>query len=124
MEIGDQMADVDLRADEIVVTFEKWERIFTRRKEVRVPMSALAQVKYVPKPLREVRGTRSGLLVTGWMKVGVWSGKRVVSVRRGIPALRLVPADRSVCAEVVVSTPKAAELAVEIRPGAPREVRG
>jgi hypothetical protein len=102
-----------------VVTFGKWERIFTRHTELRLPMSALSQVKYVRQPLREVLGTRSGLLVTGLLKVGVWSGKRVVSVRRGVPALRLVLANRTPCTEVVVSTPRAAELAVEIRPGVP-----
>jgi hypothetical protein len=113
------MAEVALRGDEIVVTFARWESVFTKRKQLRLPMSALSQVKYVRRPLREVRGTWSGLLVTGLLKVGVWSDEHVVSVRRGVPALRLVVADRTPCAEVVVSTPKAAELAVEIRPGVP-----
>lgn len=112
------MAKVRLVGDEVVVRFGWWERLFTRCGALRVPMREIREVRYLTRPLAEVQGTRSGLVVLGLLKVGRWSDGRLVSVRRGAPGLRLVLEGRF--SEVVVSTGMAAELAVEIRPGVVR----
>jgi hypothetical protein len=116
------MAQLRIETTDIVVTFARWERLFTRRAELKVPLAQVKGVTYVRQPVSTVRGLRSGLLVTGLLKVGVWfgipPGRRLVSVRRGVPAVRLELTDHNHYAAVIVSTPKAAELAVEIRPGA------
>lgn len=110
------MATVERHEDRLTVRFGRWEPLFTGRGRVDVPIGALREAECVEEPRRATRGGRSGLLVTGLVKIGRWGVgvglRQLVSVRRGVPALRLV-LDRNATGydEVLVSVPDAAGLA-------------
>lgn len=107
------MATITRRDDGVVVRFEGWEPLFTRRARLEIPRDAIREAAVVLRPLRGTSGARVGLTVTGLRKIGRWGlgvGRRqLVSVRRGEPAVRLV-LDREVTGydEVLVSVTDAA----------------
>jgi hypothetical protein len=107
----------EVRIDDVQVTIEPawWEQPFLAgRSRIEVPAGAVRGVEVVERAV--TRGVRSGLVVTGLVKVGRWgigTGQRqLVIVRRGVPVLRLL-VDRSVTGydEMLISTPDAARLA-------------
>ncbi|MCG5218377.1 hypothetical protein [Streptosporangium sp. KLBMP 9127] len=111
------MAAVIIDRGMLVVRFEGWERLFARRGDVQVPMRAVREADLVERPLRAVRGARSGISVSGVLKVGVWGLgvgiRQLVSARHDVPGLR-VEVDRAVSGlpfdELIISTPDAAAL--------------
>ncbi|MGI5201429.1 hypothetical protein ACQEU6_07585 [Spirillospora sp. CA-108201] len=115
------MAEVTMGGDQVAIAFSAWERIWTRRAEVSVPLAAIDRVARVDAPLRVARGGHRGLVVSGHTKIGVWGvlrgPRRLVSVRRR-PALRLT-LNRGITGdgfdEIVVSHPDAARLTERIR---------
>lgn len=118
------MARIEERSGAVVVRFEKWEPLFTRRTRLAVPSGAIRAVDVVENGLRATRGARVGLLVTGLRKIGRWGLgvglRQLVSVRRGQPALRLV-LDREITGydEVLVSLPDAAAVAAALNVAPP-----
>ncbi|GGQ45672.1 hypothetical protein BKA00_001844 [Actinomadura coerulea] len=115
------MAEVAMTGDRVAIAFSTWERIWTRRAEVSVPLAAIDRAACVDAPLRVARGGHRGLLVSGYTKIGVWGvlrgPRQLVSVRRR-PALHLtlnrgVTGDRF--DEIVLSHPDAARLTQRIR---------
>ncbi len=111
------MAKVDV-AGELRVRFSAWERLAVWRDEVVVPLAAIKAVELVEEPVARARGGRAGVLVSGVLKVGFWGlgtgVRQLVSVRRGVPALR-VEVDRAAsglsCDELLISARNAAEAA-------------
>ena len=103
----------------VVVEFRGWERLFTGRAVLEIPVAAIREAGCVERPLRATRGARAGLVVSGFRKIGRWGIgvglRQLVSVRRGVPALRLV-LDRNATGydEVLVSVPDAAALAASL----------
>jgi hypothetical protein len=106
-----------VRADGRTLTVElaPWERLFAGgRERLAVPSAAIVDADRIDLPTRAraTPGGRSGLVVTGVLKVGRWgvgTGRRqFVSVRRWIPALRLVlddeGADQLGYHELLIST--------------------
>jgi hypothetical protein len=105
------MAQVTIQGRELNVRLTSWERLSIWRSEVRIPLTAIRHVELLGRPLWAVNGTRRGVEVTGVLKVGVWSGGRLVSVQQGLPALRVVFEGDTRIRELILSTPDAAELA-------------
>ncbi|XVQ06733.1 hypothetical protein ACQP1W_29265 [Spirillospora sp. CA-255316] len=115
------LAEVTMTADRVDITFSTWERIWTRRAGVSVPLAAIDRVARVDAPLRVARGGRRGFVVSGHTKIGVWGvlrgPRQLVSVRPR-PALHLT-LNRGVTGdefdEIVLSHPNAARLTERIR---------
>ncbi|MGH1561557.1 hypothetical protein [Mumia sp. DW29H23] len=111
----------------IHLQFPGWERLMAGRSTFTAPHEAVLAATAEPGWTREVLGLRSGLAVSGYLKLGTFrhpSGtRRLVAMRRGLPLLR-VALDRSASGfdEVLVSTPDAAALARTIEAGARRTV--
>lgn len=107
------------------VGFPGWESIMTGRTELAIPSTAIRGVSIEPGWTSEVLGIRSGLVVSGYRKLGVFthpSGvRRLVSMTRGRPLLRIA-VDRAVTGfdEVLVSTDDAESTAAALRPGVHR----
>ncbi|WP_409491989.1 hypothetical protein [Amycolatopsis sp. cmx-11-12] len=116
------MAKIDIAGGEVRVRFSDWERLAVWRREVVVPVAAIKDVEYVEEPVSRARGGRAGVLISGVLKVGFWGlgtgVRQLVSVRRGVPALR-VGVDRAAGLpfdEVLISVRNAAELADALAP--------
>lgn len=98
------------------IDFPGWEALMTRRGTVEVPREAIDSVQSEPGWSSEPLGLRSGLVVSGYRKVGTFrhlSGtRRLVSMSRGLPLLR-VRVDRAVTGfdELLLSTVHAEEIA-------------
>ncbi|GAA4922917.1 hypothetical protein HD597_009216 [Nonomuraea thailandensis] len=87
------MIEVEIRAGALELRHAPWTRPFVGRATTRVPLGAIREVRLVERPLAEARGLRRGLVVSGRLKLGVWTGwdrvKRLVCARRA-PGLRIV----------------------------------
>jgi len=98
------------------VRFPGWEALMAGRSGFSARPDAVRSARAEPGWSSEVLGYRSGLVVSGYRKVGVFthpSGhRRLVSMARGLPLLRVVT-DRTATGfdEVLVSTPDADALA-------------
>ncbi|MFG2043670.1 hypothetical protein [Dactylosporangium sp. NPDC048998] len=88
------MASVTLIEDSIDIRFTRWERLWVGRERLAVPLAAVRQVACVDDPLRLARGARSGYVVSGFVKIGVWGvfggPRQLVAARRGERGLHLV----------------------------------
>ena len=107
------MATVQLTTDSLTVRLTRGEKIAGLHRDLTVPLSAVTGVEVVPDALSAVRGVRApGLAVPG-RRIGTWRGRgtrRLVSVRRGQPAVRLHLTGQC-WDELLVSTPAAQSLA-------------
>lgn len=87
------MFQVEIRDGMLVLRHEPWTRLLVGRARTSVPMAAIQEVRLVPAPLAEARGLRRGLVVSGFLKVGVWTGldgvKRLICARRA-PGVRII----------------------------------
>ena len=116
------MAEATITEDSVDIEFDGWERTWTRRGRVTVPLAAVTGAALVDAPLRVPRGLRRGFVVSGRTKIGVWGllrGPRLlVSARRGRPGLHLT-LNRAITGDefdgIVLSHPDAARLADRIR---------
>ncbi|WP_405148548.1 hypothetical protein OG589_11450 [Sphaerisporangium sp. NBC_01403] len=88
------MIEVGIHEGTLTVFFAPWTRPFTRTDAVRVPLEAIAEAHHLDRPLTAATGVHSGLLVSGFAKVGTWTSlkgvRRLVAARRGVPGLRIV----------------------------------
>ncbi|WP_246064182.1 hypothetical protein [Nonomuraea longispora] len=88
------MFTLDITPTTLTVRYDQWTRLCVRRARTDIPLEAIREVVPVAKPLAQARGIRAGLLVSGLLKVGTWTGvtgvRRLVCARRGEPGLRIV----------------------------------
>lgn len=116
------MAHVRIDGDGVTVELSWWERPFAgSRSRLVVPCGSVVRAECVERPTAPAAtpGGRAGLVIAGVLKIGRWgigTGRhRFVSVRRGLPALRLVLDDRASGElgyhELLISTPDARRLA-------------
>lgn len=105
----------------LTLTFPGWERLMVGRASHSVALDAIDSVEVMAGWSPEVLGWRAGLVISGFRKLGTFrhpdGTRRLVSMKRGLPLLRIRMRDREVGAgfdELLVSTPGAAELAVEL----------
>lgn len=110
------MTQVRYDGESIRIDFPGWEALMTRRGSVEISASAIRGVQVGPGWSSEALGLRAGLVVSGYRKVGTFwhpSGtRRLVSMKRGLPLLRLA-VDRASCGfdEVLLSTSDATRIA-------------
>lgn len=104
----------------LTLTFPGWERLMVGRAGYSVALDAIESVEAMPGWSSEVLGWRSGLAISGIRKLGIYrhpdGTRRLVSMTRGLPLLRIRLRDREVAGfdELLVSTPEAAEVAAEL----------
>lgn len=102
------------------VQFPGWEAIMTGRSELAIPRTAIRDVSIGQGWTSEILGVRSGLVVSGYRKLGVFthpSGmRRLVSMTRGRKLLRIA-VDRAMVGfdEILLSTDDADSIAAALR---------
>ncbi|MET8910365.1 hypothetical protein [Micromonospora sp. NPDC004551] len=112
------MASVTVTDELVDIRFTGWERIWTGRERLAVPVDGVRHAVLVADPLRLARGGRRGVVVSGYLKIGVWGlfggPRQLVAARRGEPGLHLV-LDQAATGgrfdEVVLSDPAAPRVA-------------
>ncbi|GLZ75890.1 hypothetical protein Afil01_06970 [Actinorhabdospora filicis] len=118
------MPTVTVTDTAVDIRFTGFERPFTGRGEVVVPLTGITEATAVDDALRAARGTRKGLGFTGVAKIGTWGlirGPRMlVAAHRGTPGLllRLAPGTLPDHDAILVSHPDAPGLAERIRSAA------
>ncbi|WP_139416781.1 hypothetical protein [Agromyces laixinhei] len=112
------MTEVRLEGAELHVEFPGWESMMTGRHAAAIAVDAIVRVEVLPGWTSEVLGVRSGLVVSGYRKLGTFihpaGMKRLVSMRRGEPVLRIsLSGRRAGCEfdELLLSHPDATAIA-------------
>ncbi|GGR72091.1 hypothetical protein J2S40_003090 [Nocardioides luteus] len=112
-----------LRVEDHLLTlvFPSWERLMAGRAAHSVAIGAIDSVELLPGWSTEILGWRSGLVVSGFRKLGTFrhpdGTRRLVSMTRGLPMLRVRLRDRESGGgfdELLVSAPDAAEQAARL----------
>lgn len=104
----------------VTIHFPGWEAAMTGNGLLHLPRRAILAARAESGWTREILGMRSGLVVSGFRKLGTFthpSGtRRLVSMKRGMPLLRL-STDRSETGfdEVLLSTEDASRIAAELQ---------
>jgi len=111
------MSTITLTPDTIEVCFSTVEKVAGLVRDQSIPRSAVTDATVIDDGLTATKGMRApGLGVPGLRKVGIWrrpSGKELVDVHRGEPALRITLKGLEYRA-AVLGTPDAHELAREL----------
>lgn len=117
------MTDISLDRERLTINFPGWERLMAGRARHCVARGAIDSVR-VTEWTSEILGMRSGLVVSGWRKLGTFrhpnGTRRLVSMSRGLPLLRIRPRNRDLGGgfdELLISASNAAEIADELRVG-------
>ena len=87
------MSTITLTPDTIEVSFTAAEKLVGLVRDQSIPRSSVTDVTVVDDGLSATKGMRApGLGLPGVRKIGTWrrtSGKELVTVRRGEPAVRI-----------------------------------
>ncbi|MGW9628949.1 hypothetical protein [Microbacterium sp. NPDC055521] len=87
------MTQVGYKQEGVDIRFPGWEAMMAGRGFARVPLSAILSARVEPGWTSEILGLRSGLVVSGYRKLGTFThpsgARRLVSMKRGLPLLRL-----------------------------------
>ncbi|MET0764598.1 MAG: hypothetical protein ABWY29_07005 [Blastococcus sp.] len=112
------MSTVSFIPGELLVELSPTEKIAGLRGDVRIPLTAIADVEVVPDALAAARGLRApGLALPGVRKVGTWrtrAGAEFVLARRGEAGVRLTLTGHDLAA-VLLGDDDAEGLAARIR---------
>lgn len=115
------MTMLNVEGQRLTVTFPGWERLMAGRASHSVAVGDIDSVEVLPGWTSEILGVRSGLVVSGFRKLGTFrhpdGTRRLVSMSRGVPVLRIRMRDRvggDGFDELLISTPIASEVAVEL----------
>ncbi|MEU4605600.1 hypothetical protein AB0F43_21675 [Kribbella sp. NPDC023972] len=107
--------------------FGRWERRLVRRSSLEVPFATIERIEVLPGWTAEPLGLRSGLVISGYWKLGTFrypaGPRRLVSMRRGTPVLRITLRGRQagdVFDELLISSQAAEEIAHVVRAGSAR----
>ncbi len=115
------MASILVTDGMVTINFTGWESLWVGRRRTAIPVGAVRQAALVTNPLRVARGARRGIVVSGFLKIGIWGlfrgPRQLVAARRGEPGLHLL-LDRAAAGgqfdEVVLSHPAAPVIAEAI----------
>lgn len=104
----------------LAVQFPGWERFMAGRATFVAAHDAIIGARAEPGWSYEVLGYRSGLVVSGYRKVGVFThpsgAKRLVSMKRGLSLLRVdVRRELTGFDQLLLSTPDADSIARRIQ---------
>jgi hypothetical protein len=117
------MATFTTSGDVLAVTLTAREKVAAAHRDIRVPLSAVREVRVEPDALAAVRGLRApGPAILRRTKIGVWRrhGRRqFVVARRGMPAVH-VRFEGARLGELIVSSERAREIGEQIRTDAAR----
>jgi hypothetical protein len=109
------------------VQFPGWEALMVGRSAYSVDRDTITGVELLPGWSSELLGARSGLVVSGHLKVGTFrhpsGARRLVAMRRGLPLLRVRlagPAGGHEFDELLVSDAQAEQLFESLRKDARR----
>ena len=108
---------VRVTEDSIEVLLARWEKIVGLMKDLRIPLTDVADVRVVESPMREVRGTglKAGLRLPGaYFVARTIRLDQAFILKRGLPALSFSVRNHPPLESVLVSTPEAKELARRI----------
>jgi hypothetical protein len=112
------MALISMTNDELRLELTRSEKLAALHGDVRVPRSAVRDIRVDDDPLGAVRGLRApGLGLPGSKKIGTWRGRghrQFVVARQGMPAVR-VRLEGTTFDELIVSTPDAEAVAADAR---------
>ncbi|MEU0315112.1 hypothetical protein [Nocardioides sp. NPDC006273] len=115
------MTTLDVEDHLLTLAFPGWERLMVGRARYCVALGAIDSVEVMSGWSSEILGWRSGPAISGFRKLGTFrhpdGTRRLVSMTRGLPLLRIRLRDREAGAgfdELLVSTPEAADLAAEL----------
>ncbi|MFD0275114.1 hypothetical protein ACFVHB_14600 [Kitasatospora sp. NPDC127111] len=119
------MARLGIEGADLVVRLRWWERLAARSGPVRVPLTAVERVAVTREPWRVLRGSReSGVLVRGWLCLGVWrhpGGRDFVALRPFTDAVVSVDLRRpSPFARIAVHSTEAPQTVAGLRTAASR----
>jgi hypothetical protein len=99
------MAELDIRGDEVAVRFTPAETVAGLRRGTTFRRSNIVDVTVFDDGLDATRGIRApGLAIPGRRRIGTWRrrhGKELVSVKRGVPAVRVTLENERYAAVVV-----------------------
>lgn len=103
---------------ELHLSFPGWERWMVSRGDYTVACTAITAVRTEGDWSSEILGMRSGLVVSGVLKVARFTHpdgtRRLVSMRRGLPLLRIALRGQEFD-ELLISTPEATALGAQLR---------
>lgn len=110
------MAALDVQDGGLVVRFDGSESRWVRRELFAVPLTSIDRIQVLPGWTSEPMGMHSGLVVSGFRKVGMWTSlsgvRRLLCMKRGLPILRIgLRPGSSEFAEVLVSSADAPQVA-------------
>jgi hypothetical protein len=112
------MAALRREGDELVVKLNDLEKVGALRGDVRVPWSAVREIRVSDSPFRDLRGVRApGTGVPGVIALGNWrarDGKDFAALYRGGPSV-VVTLDGSEWKRLLVSDQRATDTAAELR---------
>jgi len=112
------MARLTTAGEDLVLELTPREKLAGLHGDVRIPRSAVRDVRVELEPVTAVRGLRApGLAIPGRTKIGTWRGRgrrAFVVARRGMPAVRLTLSGTSFD-ELLVSLPDAEAVAADLR---------
>jgi hypothetical protein len=112
------MASITFTDQELHLTLTRREKVAALHGDIRVPLSAITEVRVTEDPVGAARGLRApGLNWPGRTKIGTWRGRgrrQFLVARRGVPAV-LVGLRGTTFDELVVSLPDARGVADALR---------
>jgi hypothetical protein len=114
---------VRVTEDSIEIELAAWEKALGLMKDIRLPLSDLADVRVVEKPMREVRGRglKAGLRLPGVRYVARSIRlDEAFLLKRGEQAVSFAVRDHAPLESVMVSVPDASRLAKQLRGGGGR----
>jgi hypothetical protein len=119
MDMAGRLSRVRVRVtdDSVEVLLARWQKILGLMRDIRVPRGDVSDVRFVADPIGETVGTglKVGLRLP-WLYYVARTIRldRAFVVRRGVPGLAFAVHNKEPLRSVLVSTPQAQELAVEL----------
>jgi hypothetical protein len=108
---------LNVTPEAVEVRLARWEKILGLLKDIRVARADISEVRFVEKPMREAMGAgmKAGLRLP-WLLFVARTIRldQAFIVRRGLPGLSFAVKNHGPLKRVLVSTPRAEELACEL----------
>jgi len=110
--------DVEIGPEALEIRLARWQKVLGLMGNISVPLRDVGDVQVVEEPVREAMGTgmKAGLRLP-WLYYVARTIRldEAFVVRRGVPGLSFAVENEGTLRRVVVSTPRARELAARLR---------
>jgi hypothetical protein len=110
---------IEITDDSVEVLLSRWQKILGLLGDIRVPRADVSDVQVIEDPVREAMGIglKVGLRLPWFYYVArTIRLDQAFIVRRGIPGLSFAVHNHGSLTRVLVSTPRAQELAQQLQP--------